>query len=109
MSPTQRTLKHLRRDGYQAGVVERWNVHARVRQDLFGIIDVVAIRIDQPGVLGVQCTSESNAAARVTKILASASARVWLRASNRLEVWGWKKLSGRWIVHRRNIRQEDFA
>jgi hypothetical protein len=36
MSPTQRSLAHLRRLGYQARVVERWNPFARVRQDLFG-------------------------------------------------------------------------
>ena len=42
-SPTQRSLKLLRDEGYTAQVVERWNPHARVRQDLFGVIDTAAM------------------------------------------------------------------
>ena len=38
-SPTTLTLKHLREQGYTAEVVERWNPHARIRQDLFGIVE----------------------------------------------------------------------
>ncbi|MHB1530468.1 MAG: hypothetical protein ACYCXT_13820 [Acidiferrobacteraceae bacterium] len=55
-SPTQRTLRHLRKAGYPlVQVVEKWNPHAGVRQDLFGIIDVLAV--GPGGVLAVQCTS----------------------------------------------------
>jgi hypothetical protein len=42
MSPTQRTLEYLRLSGYPlVGVVERWIPRALVRQDLFGILDVL--------------------------------------------------------------------
>ena len=64
-SPTQRTLNHLRRRGYLAAVVERFNPHVGehgIRQDLFGFLDLLAIRADKPGVLGIQATSASNAA-----------------------------------------------
>ena len=68
-SPTQRTLAHLRAAGYPlVQVVERWNPYARVRQDLFGIIDVVAVGAD---IVGVQATSASNVSARVAKITES--------------------------------------
>ena len=65
-SPTQRTLKHLRDQGYRAEVVERWNPHARIRQDLFTIIDVLAL--SETEVVAVQTTSASNMKARINKI-----------------------------------------
>ena len=39
-TPTARSLNRLRADGWLAQVVERWNAHAMIRQDLFGFIDV---------------------------------------------------------------------
>ena len=65
-SPTTLSLKALRDAGYVAAVVEHFNPHKRIRQDLFGFIDIIAIR---PGeTLAVQTTSRSNMAARVRKI-----------------------------------------
>lgn len=88
-SPTQRTLKYLRDQGYRAAVVEHWNPFAHVRQDLFGIIDVVAI--GKGITIGVQCTSYGNGSARVKKI-AEAEATPWLREANwQLEVHEWTK------------------
>lgn len=98
MSPTQRTLQHLREAGYPlVQVVERWNPHARVRQDLFGIIDVVAVGAD---IVGVQATSGSNVSKRTAKPqplraagLACGASGVfpermsWPSCSKRLEVW----------------------
>ena len=36
MSPTQRSLHHLKALGYQARTVERWNAFAKIRQDVWG-------------------------------------------------------------------------
>jgi hypothetical protein len=90
-TPTQRTLARLRKDGALAGIVERWNQHARVRQDLFGFIDIVAIR--DGAIVAVQCTSTPNMASRCTKIADECTepAREWLRAGGAIEVWGWAK------------------
>lgn len=95
-SPTARTLKALRAEGWRAAVVERWNPHAKIRHDLFGVVDVLAVRDGET--LAVQATSGSNAAARVKKI-ADAEATGDIRAAGwRLEVWGWRKNSaGRWV------------
>ena len=42
--PTQRTLARLRQEGaLEVAIVEHWNPHARIRQDLFGFIDILAI------------------------------------------------------------------
>lgn len=70
-------------------VVERWNAFARIRQDLFGIIDIVAL--DEQQTLGVQTTSWTNVSARVKKITDSPHLPALLRAGWVLEVHGWKK------------------
>lgn len=89
-SPTQRTLKHLREQGCElVQVVERWNAFARVRQDLFGIVDVVAIKDGET--IGVQATSLSNVAARIDKITASDALGPLRKAGWRLLVHGWGK------------------
>lgn len=69
-SPTQLSLKHYRKLGWTVEVVERWNPHARIRQDLFGFIDLIAIREDHRP-LGIQACARSSIASRHTKILAS--------------------------------------
>lgn len=89
MSPTERTLAYLRKQGYRVAVVERWNPHAKIRQDLFGIIDVLAI--GKGITLAVQCTSADNVSARVHKI-AEHESTPWIREAGWLiEVQGWTK------------------
>jgi len=91
MTPTARSLKSLRDDGWAAQVVERFCPYSRRRIDLFGVIDIVAIHPDRSGVLGIQATTAANQAARMKKCLASEEARIWINAGNGLEVWGWAK------------------
>jgi hypothetical protein len=90
MSPTQRTLAALRVQGQIAQVVERWNPHARKRVDFLGFIDIIAVG---EGITGIQCTSDSNVAARVKKIReeCQANAFAWLYAGGAIQVWGWGK------------------
>ena len=89
MSPTQRTLAYLRGEGYLATVVEHWNQFAHIRQDLFGIIDVLAV--GKGITIGVQCTSYGNGATRVKKITDHESTP-WLREAGwQLEVHEWTK------------------
>lgn len=96
MSPTQRTLRALRARGLPAAVVEHWNPHARVRQDLFGIIDILALDPAR-GVVGIQCTGP-NLASRVTKLSGqgASATRAWLSTpGTRLEVWAWRRIKVR--------------
>jgi len=98
-SPTSRSLELLRKSGFLAQVVEKWNPHARIRQDLFGVIDVLAI--DDDKTLGVQATTMSGRSSRLRKIQKSKEAVAWLRMdSRRLELWCWRKLKNRWRVHK---------
>jgi hypothetical protein len=96
-SPTARSLDLLRREGWQAQVVEKWNPFAKVRQDLFGFIDIVAVRDGQ--VLGVQATTVSNMAARKTKSLSLTTFYRWCGAAQ-FQVWGWEKVGRLWQVRR---------
>ena len=93
-SPTQRTLAELRKRGYLAGVVEKWNQYARVRQDLWGWVDIVALHPGTEELLFIQTTSTSNAAARVDKILKwpGTPALIALGTKRSVEVWSWRKV-----------------
>lgn len=97
-SPTQRTLEHLRKTGCQlVAVVEKWNPHARIRQDLFGCVDVLAIRDGET--IAVQATSGSNVASRVAKVTDSPALPAMREAGWRVLVHGWRKGSnGRWAL-----------
>jgi hypothetical protein len=94
-SPTQRSLEKLRSEGYLCQIVERWNPHARIRQDLFGIGDILAIREGET--LLVQTTSRGNVTARVTKIQESEHLDKILAAGWKITVHGWGKLKAGWV------------
>ena len=88
-SPTQRSLKWLRDRDYTATVVEKKVPGRFISQDLFGCIDILAIK---PGeILGVQATTATNQAARMTKARALDTLKTWLQAGGRFEVHGWSK------------------
>lgn len=91
-SPTQRSLKLLRDGGYTVAIVEHWNPHAKIRQDLFGFADLLAIK---PGeIIAIQTTSISNIAARRAKISAEPRAATWLAAGGLIELHGWRRRQG---------------
>lgn len=103
-SPTSRTLDYCRNVGWTPAVTERWNPHAMIRQDLYGFLDLVVLD-GKPGLLGIQATTQSNAAARMEKIQQEERAKKWLAAGLRVEVWGWRKIKGNtkrlhWAVRR---------
>ena len=92
-SPTQRTLKALRKQGWVAAVVEHWNPHAFIRQDLFGIGDALCLKPDET--LLVQATGGSgNGAKRVRKLKGECAemTKAWLgNGCRKLQVWCWVK------------------
>ena len=102
-SPTSRSLAYMRapeNGGYLAEVVERWNPHARIRQDLWGIIDILGVT-DQPGfppVLAVQTTTRGEVSRRLAKIAASPNIGTLRKAGVAIHVHGWGKLKAGWTV-----------
>ena len=96
MTPTQRSLAYLRAEGWQVAIVERWNPHARIRQDLFGVFDLLAVRDEVT--MGVQVTS-TGVAARVKKIADSDMVPALRRAGWTVMVHGWRKSAkGRYVL-----------
>ncbi len=95
-SPTQRTIRELRNRGQVCAIVEKFNAHAEphgVRQDLFGIIDVIALD-PQRGVVGVQSCG-SDFAAHMRKMTQDKAQECidWLSTpGTALELWGWRKI-----------------
>ena len=88
-SPTRKSLKYLRDAGYTVAVTERWNAFAKVRQDLFGFIDLTCLHPDVTGVIGVQTTTRHNMKARKDKILALPAAHLWMKCGNVIWIHGW--------------------
>lgn len=90
MSPTQRSLAHLRRLGYTTVVVEHRPAHAKLHttRDLFGFVDILALR---PGeTLAVQTMSADHVSHRVVKIEASPHVAAVRAAGWRIVVHGWR-------------------
>lgn len=115
MTPTQRTLALLKSSGWTCAVVERWNPHARIRQDLFGFADLLAMKAGYTPKL-IQVTSGSNVAARVAKIIAEPRALLALRSGFAIEVHGWRKLkvargkaAVRWMPRVEHVFESDFG
>jgi len=101
-SPTQRSLEYLREQGYHCEIVEKWNPWRRVRQDLWGWCDILAIRRDE--VLAVQVTS-SGVASRIKKIQESDTIAHVREAGIKVVVHGWtKRANGRYA-----LRMEDIS
>jgi hypothetical protein len=87
-SPTQSSLAALRADGYTCWVVEYWNAHTQRRVDLFGCIDILAIREGET--LAVQTTSASGVSARVKKMTDNEYMPAMRAAGWSIQIQGWR-------------------
>lgn len=86
-SPTHRTKETLLEQGCKlVAIVEHWNSFAKVRQDLFGFIDILAVR--NGVVVGIQATSGTNLSARLKKCREHENLPFWLDAAE-FEIWAW--------------------
>jgi hypothetical protein len=96
-TPTARSLEHLRALHWTVGVVEQRVPHTNITRDLFGFIDLIAVRGDET--LAVQVTSSSNVAARIHKIAEHENLPAVRAAGWRIIVHGWRKnAAGRWTL-----------
>ena len=115
-SPTQRTIRALRNLGRRCAIVEKWNSHAKIRQDLFGVIDVLALDPEK-GVVGVQScgNSFSQHYDKLTNEKADECVE-WLETpGTSLELWAWRKVklkrggkAVRWQPRIHVFKLEDF-
>ena len=97
-SPTQLTLAKLQKENYPlVQIVEKWNSWGRVRQDLFGFIDVLAIN-EEGNTVAIQTTTLANIGARIKKISDSDNVSHVRKAGWIIIVHGWYKKNNRWHV-----------
>jgi hypothetical protein len=92
-SPTKLSMDHLALDCDLVQKVETWNPWAKVRNDLFGCWDVLAIRDGQT--IAVQTTSRSNMSARARKIADAESTPHLRKAGWTLLIHGWDTFEGK--------------
>lgn len=114
MTPTQRTTKVLKGRGLVYAVVERWNPYARIRQDLFGIIDIIVLDPAR-GVVGIQSTGSAFAEhhRKLTQDRRQACVDWLSTPRTALELWGWRKIKvkrgGKAVVWQPRIRVYTLA
>jgi len=98
----QRTKAWLEEKGWHCWITEHWNQWAHIRQDAFGLHDLIAIRHDFKGVWGVNACDDNGAIqAHVKKYVdgydhpkkgrqpPNPHLPVWLSAGNRFSIFGW--------------------
>lgn len=96
-SPTQRSLKLMRDQGYLCEITERWNPFAKIRQDLFNFVDILCIKEGET--VAVQTTSYSHVSERIKKIQGLETYPIVKAAGWKIVVHGWhKNKSNRWEV-----------
>lgn len=103
MSPTARSLQHLRALGYKAEVVEKTIPHTFIKKDCFGA-DILALKARLP-ILAVQCTTGDHVSHRIEKLREAGFIDLWRSVGASIEVWGWSKQGPRgerktWILRR---------
>ncbi len=97
MTPTQRSLAMLRKDGWTVAVVEKWVPYPPPghRVDVWGFGDLLAVHPATGETVLIQTTSGPNLAARRTKIESIPEAGLWLECGNTIYLHGWRKTKPR--------------
>jgi len=92
MTTSAKSLEYLREHGYLAQKVEYWNNFAHKRLDLYGCIDIVAIKDGEQGVLGVQATNKGEVDSHIDKCTSDCGValKTWLSCGNQFEIHAWK-------------------
>lgn len=102
--PLQRSIRYLEEKGWHVAICEKWNQWAHIRQDLYGLHDLVAVRHDSNGVWGINACEDNGAVQQhIDKYLngwddpkrgrqpPNYTLPVWLAAGNRFSIFGWGK------------------
>ena len=112
MSPTQRSLAYLRNKGALVQIVEHWNSYAKIKMDLFGWIDLIAL--EDGKFVGVQTTTQDNASSRFHKARGNAALQAWVKSGGILVIHCWAKRGGRderklWTLKEWFLTPEDLV
>jgi len=89
ISYSSKSLNYLRRRGWIAESVEKWNPFGYNSKDLFGFADLLAVNKHE--FVFVQVTAGYNGSARIKKILANKDAVKFMTWGHKIYVHEWKK------------------
>jgi hypothetical protein len=116
----QRSREELKRQGYATWIVEKpYNSWTKRREDLFNLFDLIGVRADCIGVVGIQACGE-DVSEHITKILDGYTTdkgisvppnpylRVWLQSGNRAFIWAWRKRGERGKRKTWELREVEF-
>lgn len=120
ISNTSRTLEYIRRQGWTAGVVERFLAYAGrfgKRMDLFGFLDIIAM--GEGHIWGIQSCGQAfkEHDKKITEDPEVAEkALMWLENGGKLLLIGWRKCklhrgskAMRWTPRIKEYAVEDFV
>lgn len=85
------SLKEARSRGWIVEKTEHWNSFAKVKNDLFGFIDLLCLDPINNKCIGIQTTSVSNMSARRNKIKESPIYPILKDCGIKIQLWGWEK------------------
>lgn len=97
-TPNQRSKELLEAEGFVVGLVERYNSWSQTRHDLFGFIDLIAVRAGE--IVAIQSTSDTNLSHRRKKLETCDAVPICIAAGMRVEIHGWKIRARRWSCRR---------
>lgn len=94
MRARERSMRYLRGLGMRVAIAEHWNPHARVRQDLFGFADLVALSMstdrEDGQIVAIQCVN-THLEDHILKIANLEAAKDWCSANGGIEIHNWVK------------------
>lgn len=119
----QRSKKWLEKRGWHCWITEHFNPWARIRQDAFGLFDLMSIRHDSNGVFGINaCEDDGEVKAHVDRYLngyvdirkgrtygPNNHLPVWLAAGNRFSIMGWGKRGAQGKRKTWTLRMVEFS
>ncbi len=117
VTPTQRSLRLMRGDGYYCEITEHYNSFTRRRNDLLGFCDILCLKKDHSPIL-LQTTA-AGISSRIKKILEEDKAKLALQCGFKILVHGWRPLAAykkdgsrakkdRWEPKIRVVNLDDF-
>lgn len=100
-----------RKRGYSVSRCDQYNAYSGRWHDLFGFLDMIAVREGDACAVGIQLTSRAEVLPHIRDIAkddkARAHLRNWLGCGQRLVVIGWSKENGRWSSVEREVYWRD--
>ena len=117
----QKSRELLNEQGYKTWIVEKpWNPYTKRREDLFNFIDLVGIRENRAGVIGIQACGE-DASEHTRKILEGYVGSngkhigpnpyigIWLKAGNPFFIWAWRLRGAKGKRKLYTLREIEFV